>query len=159
MKVNTNVFGEIEISEDRIVNMENGIVGFPDLKKFALLHNSEREGTSVAWFVSIDEPGFALPVIDPLVVCTEYAPEVDEELLKPLGELADEDMLVLVTLTIPQGRLEEMTVNLKAPIIINTKELKGCQVILDSEDYKIKYPIYETLKRLKEESEAAAKQA
>ncbi len=152
MKVETNVFGEIEIAEDRIISMENGIIGFPDLKQFAIVHNSEREDASVAWFVSLDEPAFALPVIDPLVVCSEYNPEVEDEMLRPLGEFASDDMLVLVTMTIPKGKLEEMTVNLKAPIIINSKDRKGVQIILESEAYKIKYPIYDTLKKLKEES-------
>ncbi|MBR6329334.1 MAG: flagellar assembly protein FliW [Lachnospiraceae bacterium] len=156
MKVNTKVFGEIEIADDRIISMDNGIIGFPDLKQFAIVHNSEREDASVAWFVSLDEPAFALPVINPLVVCTEYNPEVDDDLLKPLGEFDEDSMLVLVTMTIPQGRIEEMTVNLKAPIVINAKNRKGCQIILESEDYKIKYPIYDTLKKLKEESQAAA---
>jgi flagellar assembly factor FliW len=157
MKVNTRVFGEIEIADDRIIEMPNGIIGFPDLKKFALVHNSEREDASVAWYVSLDEPAFALPVIDPLVVCSQYNPEVDDEMLRPLGEFSPDDMLVLVTMTIPKGRLEEMTVNLKAPIIINSKDCKGCQIILESEDYKIKYPIYDTLKKLKEESTSASK--
>lgn len=36
---------------------------------------------------------FALPVIDPLSVKPDYAPDIDEELLKPLGELNAEEHL------------------------------------------------------------------
>ena len=59
MKVNTKVFGEIEIADEKIIEMDNGIIGFPDLNKFAIVFNSEREDASVAWFVSLDEPAFA----------------------------------------------------------------------------------------------------
>ena len=43
-----------------------------------------------------------------------------------------------------------MTSNLKAPFIINTDNLKACQIILEDEKYLIKYPIYEVLKGKKE---------
>ena len=41
MKVNTKIFGEIEISEDKVITFQDGIIGFPDLKRFALLHDEE----------------------------------------------------------------------------------------------------------------------
>ena len=39
MKVNTKLFGEIEIDEDKILTFDAGIVGFPDLTRFALMHD------------------------------------------------------------------------------------------------------------------------
>ena len=39
-----------------------------------------------------------------------------------------------------------MTINLKAPIIVNADTLKGVQLIADNEDYAVKYPIYHILK-------------
>ena len=39
MKINTKIFGEIDIAEDKIILFENGIVGFPELKRFALLRS------------------------------------------------------------------------------------------------------------------------
>ena len=53
-------------------------------------------------------------------------------------------MLVLVTVTVP-GDLTKMSVNLRGPIIINAAEKKACQVIIDGEDYAVKYPIYDIL--------------
>lgn len=149
MLVNTRVFGEVDIAEERIIHMENGIIGFPELTRFALVHNVERKDARVTWFVSLDEPAFALPVMDPLIVRDSYNPVVEDEMLKPLGEFSNDDMLVLVTITVPKGNPEGMTVNLKAPIIINAKDRKGCQLILEGDEYEIKFPVYDILQKLK----------
>lgn len=144
MKINTKVFGEVEIADDKIIHFPSGIVGFPELTEFTLLHDEEKGAGSIHWLQSIQEPGFAMPVMDPLLVCTDYNPEVDDELLKPLGGLDPEEILVLVTVTIPSD-LKKMSVNLRGPIIINAAAKKACQVIVEGEGYQVKYPIYEIL--------------
>ncbi len=144
MKINTKVFGEVEIADDKIIHFPSGIVGFPELTEFTLLHDEEKGVGSIHWLQSIQEPGFAMPVMDPLLVCPDYNPEVDDELLKPLGGLDPEEILVLVTVTVPSD-LKKMSVNLRGPIIINAAAKKACQVIVEGEGYQVKYPIYEIL--------------
>lgn len=149
MIINTRIFGEIEIEDSKIITFANGIVGFPDLTEFALVHNEEKgKNSNVKWLQSIQEPSFALPVIDPLAVFPEYNPEVDDDLLKPLGNIDPEEILVLVTLTVPKV-IEEMSVNLKAPIVISAKNKKACQVIAEGNDYSVKYKIYHILEAFK----------
>mgnify|MGYP000522528662 FL=1 len=144
MKINTKVFGEVEIADDKIIHFPSGIVGFPELTEFTLLHDEEKGAGSIHWLQSIQEPGFAMPVMDPLLVCPDYNPEVDDELLKPLGGLDPEEILVLVTVTVPSD-LKKMSVNLRGPVIINAAAKKACQVIVEGEGYQVKYPIYEIL--------------
>lgn len=151
MNILTKNFGEVTIDDDKVLLFPNGIVGFPNLKNFALIHNTEKAGSGVHWLQSLEEPAFAMPVIDPLLVAPEYNPEVEYELLKPLGNLNPEEMLVLVTMTVPSD-LTKMTVNLRAPIIVNSENRLSCQVILDSEQYQVKYPIYEILNKKKQEA-------
>lgn len=152
MIIDTRIFGEIEINEDKIIIFKGGIIGFPGLKKFMLIHNEETKNKNIIWLQSLDEPEFALPVIDPLVLDKEYNPAVEEDMLGNIGELKSEDMLVLVTLTIPED-LTKMTTNLKAPIIINSSSLKACQIIVEDDKYSVKHPIYHIIKGSKEESE------
>jgi flagellar assembly factor FliW len=150
MVVKTKIFGEIEVDESRFLIFEDGILGFPDLKRFMLIHDEESGGTNlISWMQSIDEPAFAMPVIDPLKVCPDYNPEVEDELLNTLGDVQGEDILVLTTVTVPPV-IENMTANLRAPFIINASNLKACQIILEDEKYLIKYPIYDVLKSNKE---------
>lgn len=149
MKINTKVFGEVEISDDKIITFEKGIIGFPDMKRFTLLHDEEK-GTSagIRFLQSIDEPGFAMPVMDPLVVKSDYDPEVDDELLKGMGSLTDENILVLVTVTVPSD-LTKMSVNLQGPLVINVDERKACQLIVEGDAYPVKFPIYDILQARK----------
>ena len=91
-----------------------------------------------------------MPVMDPHIVRPDYNPMVEDDLLLPLGELTPEDTIVLVTVTVPRGEIEKMTVNLMAPVIINAKTRKGAQVILTEDGYDIHFPIYEILSAAKE---------
>ena len=149
MNIQTKIFGEIEIADDKIITFENGIIGFPELKRFALLHDEEK-GTNVGirFLQSLDEPGFAMPVMDPLVVKPDYDPEVNDELLAAAGNINENNILVLVTATIP-GDLTQMSVNLQGPFVINVEEHKACQIIVENGDYPVKFPIYEILQARK----------
>lgn len=145
MKANTKIFGEICIEDDKIIEFEGGIIGFPGLTKFALIHD-ETKGVKagIRWLQSMQEPTFAMPVMDPLIVCKDYNPQVEDELLADLGELNADNLLVLVTVTVPAD-LTKMSVNLKGPIVINSQSRKACQVIVDGDEYAVKFPVYEIL--------------
>ena len=148
MKVDTRVFGEIDIEDEKSIFFEQGIIGFPNLQNFALIYNSEKEKKgAISWLQSLDEPTFALPVMDPLTMCPDYNPRVEDELLKPLGELTEDNLFVLVTVTVPQN-IEEIAINLKAPIVINSVTRRAGQVIVE-DDYPVKYKIYDKIKEAK----------
>jgi flagellar assembly factor FliW len=148
MKIQTRAFGEVDIEDDKIITFTDGIIGYPELTKFALIYDKEKGSSSIQWLQSVDEPGFALPVMNPLIVCPDYNPVVEDTILKPVGNLDENDMLVLVTVTIPKD-IKEISVNLRGPIVINANECRACQVILDDEEYKIKFPIYDILEKNK----------
>ena len=151
MRINTRVFGEVDIEDSKIIHFPMGIIGFPELTEFALIHDAEKEGScATKWLQSMQEPTFAMPVMDPLTVKADYNPEVEDELLKPIGTLDPEEILVLVTLTVPSD-VTKMTVNLQAPIIVNAAEKKACQLIVDTEKYPVRFPIYDILQGLKKE--------
>ena len=151
MVVETRVFGTVEISDEKIITFPGGIIGFPDLKQFTLLYDETKPQAAIKWLQSLDEPVFAMPVMDPLVVKADYDPMVEDELLKPLGELNPEEILVLVTVSVPSD-LTQMTVNLQAPIIVNAENRKAGQLIVDNNggEYPVKFPIYDIIQKNKE---------
>ena len=155
MLVQTKYFGEIDLTEDKILTFENGIMGFEHFTKYTILFDTEKEDEgSIMWFPSVEEPTFALPVINPLIVKQDYNPEVNEELLQPLGELNEDNICILLTLTVPND-LTKLTANLKAPLIINAGTRKGCQVVVENADYQVKYNVYDALQQMKQEKEEA----
>lgn len=151
MKAATRLFGEIEIDESKIITFEDGIIGFPDMKKFTLIFDKEKEGRpSISWLQSMDEPEIAFPVMDPLFICEAYNPSVEDELLKNLGTIKEDNLYVLVTVTVPQN-IKELAVNLKAPIVINTDTRKASQIIVE-DDLPVRYRIYEILEEAKKKA-------
>jgi flagellar assembly factor FliW len=152
MVIATKNFGEIEVDDDKLIKFPAGIIGFPDLTDFALVHDDEKGAGNVHWLQSIQEAGFAMPVMDPLIVAPEYNPVIDDDVFGPIGNLMDNEMLILVTLTVPKD-IKAMSVNLKGPIVVNATTRKACQVILEDKQYEIKFPIYDILNAAKKEGE------
>ena len=150
MLVKTRYFGEVDLTDDKIITLEKGLMGVDEYKRYTILYDCEKEeGTNISWFQSVEEPSLALPVINPLIVKEDYNPVVEDELLAGIGEINEENMVILITMTVPAD-LKEMTVNLKAPIIINADTRKGIQLIVENQDYEVKYKIYDVLKNKKE---------
>ena len=154
MKIQTKIFGEFEIEDDKVIDFPKGIIGFPDMTKFALLFDEEKKPASIHWLQSLDEPAFAMPVINPLIIKEDYAPEVDDDVLADIQPLTPENMLVLTTMTIPHD-LREMTINLRGPILINSDTRKGVQIIVDDEPCPVTFEIYDILDERKRQAEAA----
>lgn len=152
MRVQTKFFGEVELDDNKVIEFPNGIIGFEDFKKFAIIYDIEDDrDTKISWLQSLEEPILALPVVDPLAVTTEYAPMIEDELLKPLGNPADEDLLFLLVMTVPSD-MTKVTANMKAPVIISTEERKGVQLIVDNADYPVKFNVYESVQKMKEKA-------
>ncbi len=145
--VQTRLFGKIRVGDDKIVTLPQGIIGFPDLKKFTLIFDKDKEDSgTIKWFQSLDEPQFALPVMSPFEVVPDYNPTVNGELLSPLGDFTDDNTYMLVTVKVPR-EIKEMTINLKAPFIINTDTMLGGQIIVEDEDLPVRFKIYELLNK------------
>ena len=153
MLITTKCFGEVEINDEKIIEFEAGILGFEQYKKYTLIFDSSSEEAPViSWLQSVEMPSLALPVVNPFVVKEDYNPVVEDEVLKNIGEFADEDLAVFVVLTVPAD-VKKMTANLRAPIIVNSNTRMGCQIITENQDYPVRYEVYEALSKGKEKEE------
>ncbi|MBP3621388.1 MAG: flagellar assembly protein FliW [Lachnospiraceae bacterium] len=149
MVAETKFFGTIDIEDDKIIHFPMGIIGLENLKNFALIFDSEREERSkISWLQSMDDPMMVFPVINPIDIMEDYAPTIEDELIKIIGDPADADILIFVTMSIPAD-ITKMTANLKAPFIINTVDRKAMQVIVENSDYEVKYNVYDAIEKLK----------
>ncbi|MDI9508275.1 MAG: flagellar assembly protein FliW [Clostridiales bacterium] len=153
MLINTRHFGEIELDDDKIIYFENGILGFENNKKYTILYdNEEGERPDITWLQSIDEPSLAIPIISPFLIMPDYNPTVEDELLKHIGDVTPDNLVVLVSLTIPSD-IKKISANLKAPFVINADTKKGCQIIVEESKYEVKHLFYEQLQAIKAKKE------
>lgn len=142
MKIQTAHFGEVEIEDQSILVFEKGLPGLEEDKRFALLSN--KDSHPVNWLQSLDHQEISLPVMDPFSVYPDYSFDIAQEDVDQLAIEQIKDVFILCILVIPANP-NAMTINLSAPVIINIKNKKGCQIILDDRKYRMRVPVAELL--------------
>jgi flagellar assembly factor FliW len=138
MLLKTKYFGETEIDEQGIITFNEGLPGFLHLKRFALMNDPDG---GFYWLQSVDEWDVAFILIDVNLYADNYEPLVEEEHLIGLGEFTPESFVVLNIANLP-GDVKDMTVNLRAPVVINTELKLGRQIVCNNDEYSVRHRIF-----------------
>jgi flagellar assembly factor FliW len=146
MQLNTKHFGLIDIEEAGIINFPGGLPGFEDVKKYVLLGNSE-EGSPFHWLQGVDNAELAFVVIDPKTFLPDYVVDVDDAEVEELN-INDVDKILVFSIVVVPDNITNITANLKAPILINTQNNKGKQVVMEKNNYEIRHYIVEELRKM-----------
>lgn len=144
MIISTRHFGQIEVTEEKILTFEDGIPAFESVKKFILIDNENKESL-FRWLQCVDEPSLAFTVVNPFVLKQDYDISLDDETINTLEIEKPEDVLIYAIVVVPED-MTQISMNLKAPVIINTKNNKGAQVILDTDKYSVRHYIVKELR-------------
>lgn len=138
MKIQTSRFAEIDVDESKIIEMKSGILGFGHLNRFIMVLHEE--GSPFHWFQSLDDGSIAFIVMNPFVIKPDYEPEIDDQTLEMLevDQAGDIDLKVILTI---RSEPVKMTVNLRAPLVINKQRKLASQVVLSDEQYPVQYLI------------------
>lgn len=136
----TTRFGRLEYSAEDVVSFDNGLLGFEDCTKYVLIQH--KEGSPFRWIQSLEKGELAFLVVDPGVYVPDYGPEMPLSLARELSLEEETPRLVYTIVTIPQGRPEDMTLNLAGPLLINAECGKAKQVVLDTEAYPTKFRVF-----------------
>lgn len=140
MILKTVHFGELELEEDSIFHFEEGVLGFPDEKKYVVIRNPE-PGLPFDWLQSVKTPELAFVITDPFFFKKEYefdVPEATQESLK----IWDPGDVLIYAITVIHDDIKISTMNLRAPLVLNTKAKLGSQIILDNENYPVKFRLF-----------------
>ena len=139
MELVTKYHGTRTYSDEDIIVFKKGLPGFKELKNFIIFPLESNEVFSILHSIEATEVG--LIMVSPFTVLSDYEFKIPDNYINELEIVKPEEVLVLTTVTL-NSNIENMTTNLKAPIIINIKEKLGEQLILDNEKYKIKQPLF-----------------
>lgn len=155
MKLNTKHFGEIDIDKENIIFFSEGIPGFEKVKNYIIIKNPD-ENIPFNWLQSIDDPELAFVITNPFIFRPDYDINITESTVKKLQIKSQKDISIWIIVNIPE-ETENMTGNLKAPIIINNNEKLGKQVLIDKDIYHRRHYILQELKgfSLRKEDENA----
>jgi len=138
MKFISKVHGEMQYEENNIITFNKGIPGFNELKKFILLDLQEYEPFKLLQSLENDE--ISLIVTSPYGFFEDYEIKLGEETIKNLEIKYPEQVMILTTVTL-NSDVKKITTNLQGPIVINTSNNFGEQIVLDNSKYKVKSPL------------------
>lgn len=130
MLIETTRFGRLEVDGSRVIVFADGILGFPNLKKYVLLQTSA--DPVFFWLQSLENPDLAFVVCDPRAFVPDYVAPIKLEEVKTL-ELRDlNDCQVFVVVNKVDGFL---TANLQGPIVVGATSLRARQLVLSDRRY------------------------
>ncbi|WNF22614.1 flagellar assembly protein FliW [Mesobacillus jeotgali] len=143
MQIRTKYHGEISVNRSEVFVFKQGIPAFLEEENFVFLPLSD-DGI---YFImqSVKTPELAFLVISPFTFFKEYDFMIEDSIVSELSINAEEDILVYSILTV-EDPFEKTTANLQAPIVVNTKNRTGKQVILHNEIFGTKHRIFQYTK-------------
>lgn len=137
MIIATKKFGEIEIDEDSIIYFPNGIIGFEQHTFFTVIKIDDFE--PFCWLSATNGEELSLPVIDPLLVQSDYLSSLPHHLEgKVKSEYEHYQLFCVVNFNNIEG---QVTINLRSPILIDWDTKTGKQLILESDDIPVAHPV------------------
>ena len=141
-KADTLRFGPIEVEDEKVIHFPEGIPAFEQEHEFVIIPYDEE--SPYVFLQSLQTPDLAFLMTMPFIFFPDYEFELDDENQQKLGLERQEDMLLYVLLTIPQGRVQDMTANLMAPLVINAANQQGRQLVLEHSPYQTKHRLFPT---------------
>lgn len=140
MKIETVNFGTIEIEEDKVIYFKEGIPGFEDEKEFVIILNEDLDNP-FHFLQSKNTGELSFVIVNPFEIFKDYDIEIPETTVKKLKIEKKEDLVIYSIVVVPED-ISKMTVNLLGPIVINSREKLGKQVIIEDSRYTTKELIF-----------------
>lgn len=133
MKVETYLFGAVEVSPEKVITFPNGLVGFEQSKRFILAHQEGSAQPSSYTLQSLDDPTLAFQIIDPVNLGYNYELALSDAETALLQSPAPDDVAVMqVLFKKEEDGKASITPNLRAPLVINTNARVGLQKVMEN---------------------------
>lgn len=141
MKITSKEFGEFEVKDEDIIKFNRPIFGFEDKESFIILRDSPED--DIMYLQSIEDENLHFIIVDPYAVLPKYEPQLSSDDITALkikkAEISDLRYMLIAIIT---ENIENSVVNLKNPIVINSKNKQAIQAMLENEDYIMRYPLF-----------------
>ena len=138
MKIQTTRFGEVDVPEENFLTFPLGLVGLPHYTRYVIFNEGEDGGYQ--WLQALDEPGLAFIIVPAELIQPDFQAHLPDETGCELELGKNDPGSVFVIVTIPKGKPEETTANLRGPIVVNYRTRKAKQLILH-ESIPLRFPL------------------
>ena len=143
MEVLTREKGKVAVAEENLLTIPEGLFGFEMYSKYALI---DSDYMPFIWLQSCEDSNLAFLIIDPFRICSNYEADIDDETLSKIGIEKPEDIILMAIVTVPSNGTP-ITANLQGPLVINKKNQKCMQVVLNDSRWSTKFDIMKALEQ------------
>lgn len=131
-------FGRFDVREESVIRFAEGLPGFDQCRRFVLLSS---EDLAPLWCLQgLDAPEPSFLAVDPALVLPQYRRVLSEADRARLGD-DDKALVWLALVTIGDEEGSDAVVNLRAPVVINSRRMVGAQVVQQRGQYQINHPL------------------
>lgn len=138
VKFQSTRFGELEVPATSVINFPFGIIGFPSDHRFVILEHNP----PFSWLQAVENPSLAFVVVNAAEFGDSYVFDL------PIGDrhlnLEADDEVAVINLVSVRSDPTLSTVNLKAPVIVNLKNMTARQIVLDDSRFPTRLPLWQT---------------
>jgi flagellar assembly factor FliW len=138
LTVRSDLLGELHVRSSETMYFANGMLGFPECRRFALLR-ADHDG--LFWLQSLEYSTLVFLLVDPFVAVTGYSIDVAPSQLADLGAYRPADIALLSVVTLPAVAGDAATANLQGPIAINFASHAAKQLVLSETDFGVRVAI------------------
>lgn len=131
MQIDTYLFGKVDVSEQALIDFPNGMPGFEQCKRFALIHEAATSSPTSFTLQSIDDAQVAFQISDPTSYGFHYELQLSDEETAQLKVAAPTDIAVMLILFRREDKSGPIEASVWAPLIINTVTRIGIQKVID----------------------------
>lgn len=135
MIIETLSWGKLEIEEEQLYHFPRGIPGFDEETEFALIPMTH---TPFWYLQSVKEEGLSFLLGDPFIFYPSYEFELPDDEAEELKIGTDVAVRCIITL---KEQAEQSTINLLAPIVLNSTERIAKQIVLHKSPYHTKHSL------------------
>jgi flagellar assembly factor FliW len=143
VELGSSRFGKISYMKSDIISMTRGLLGFEGFKRFVVV--SPKDQQPFRWLQSIDDPDLAFLALDPLQIRPDYKIEISPKDMALLEAKDGKNLDIYILVSIPKGRIEAMTANMQAPIVINKSKMRAVQLLINDSGFVTQYPIFNAI--------------
>jgi flagellar assembly factor FliW len=138
MRIHTINFGDLEIPDDKVIHFKEGLPGFPQIHRFAVIEFNDLK--PFQYLQALEDPPIALLVVNPFLIDPSYQFQLSNADMEELHSAQSRNLTVYAVASVPEDP-NQATLNLMAPIVINEKDRCGKQVILHETEYSVREPL------------------
>lgn len=142
--VTSQALGQVTLEADERIAFTDAMAGFPGCTGYAIVPHTRPDGRpdeSIRWLQALEPPFHAFVITDPWGLVPDYAPEISDADAAALELESFQDARLFAILTVP-GDPTKISINLRAPIVVNHPRRLGKQVVLLNDDYHTRHPVH-----------------